>query len=255
MSLVNICIPTYEMHALGKEFLKKSFDVLCTQTFKDFEIIISDHSQNNDIKDLCEEYVRLLNIKYYKNTEKIGNSSANINNAIKKATGQIIKILFQDDFLYSKTSLEDIVKNFDLQKDHWLVTACTQTKDGVNYILPFYPHYNDKIHIGRNTISSPSVLTIKREGCVFFDENLIQRMDCDYYKRCYDSFGQPKILNTINVVNRIGPHQITNTRITEKLREREYQYLLKKYNEIDRRKYVFLKKIKNRLIEIKKKIY
>ena len=44
-----------------------------------------------------------------------------------------------------------------------MVTASEHSQDGVNFYRPFYPNYNDQIHLGKNTISSPSVLTIKND--------------------------------------------------------------------------------------------
>lgn len=243
--LLSVCIPTYEMNEFGYIFLKHSLDILVKQTFKDFNVVISDHSKTDLIRDLCNEYKDMLDIHYFRNTENIGNSSANINNAIKKAGGKLIKILFQDDFLYGNNSLEDIAKNFDLEKDHWLVTACKQTKDGVTFFRPFYPKYNNKIYLGNNTISSPSVLTIKNNNPLLFDEKLIWLMDCDYYKRCYEAFGKPKIFNSIIVVNRIGDHQVSNTKATKLVRENEYDYILKKYSKKDNISTRFMEKYKN----------
>jgi len=182
------------------------------------------------IKNLCDEYKDKLDIHYHR-TEVVG-SSYNTNNAIRNAQGKLIKILFEDDFLYHENALKDVVENFDLEKDTWMITACEHYKEseGVFY-KPFYPVYNDKIHLGENTISAPSVLTIKNNNPVFFDEKLIWFMDCDYYKRCYEKFGPPKILNKINVVNRIGSHQIINWAATKKVRGEEYVYLLEKYGE------------------------
>ncbi len=227
--LVSICIPTYEMHGLGEMYLKQSFDILLSQTFQDFNVIIYDDSKTSIIKDLCDTYKDRMDINYYRNTENIGNPSTKLNNAIKKASGKLIKILFQDDFLYNEYSLEEIVKNFDLTKDRWLITACEHSEDGIHFSRPFYPRYHDKIYLGNNTISSPSVLTIKNEDPLLFDEKLTWLMDCDYYKRCYGQYGEPKILNTITVVNRIGPYQLSNT-LSEKNKNDEYRYILKKFD-------------------------
>ncbi len=229
MSYVSIVIPTYEMHGLGKDFLRHSFNILKQQTFNDFDVVISDHSKNNDIKDLCDEYRTFFPIIYLRNEEKRGNSPANLNNGLRHATGKLIKILFQDDYLYSNTSLKEIVDCFDLQKDVWLVTACTHTKDGKHFYRPFYPYYNSRIQFGKNTISSPSVLTTKNSDVLLFDENLIWHMDVDYYAQMYKHYGEPRILNTINVVNRVGAHQISSTHTEQRLKEKEYAYILNKY--------------------------
>lgn len=229
MKYLSVCIPTYEMNGLGHVFLKHSFDILTTQTFKDFDVVVSDHSTDTSIQDLCDLYKDKLTIHYYRNTNGIGSSSANINNAITHATGTLIKILFQDDFLFHEKSLEDIVQHFDINTDHWLVTGCIHTADGIHFYRPFVPRYNRSMHLGNNTISSPSVLTIKNEGHLLFDEQLIWLMDCEYYKRLHDAFGAPKIIPTVNAVNRTGTHQVSNTLATKTLRKKEFLYVLQKY--------------------------
>lgn len=229
MRQISICIPTYEMNGLGHVFLRHSFEILKNQTFKDFDVVVSDHSKDNLIQNLCEEYKNTLDISYHRNTTNFGSSSANINNAIKNAHGTLIKVLFQDDFLYSPHSLEDIVTNFDTTKDMWLVTPSEHTTDGVHFSRPFFPTYNNNIHLGKNTMSSPSVLTIRNKNPLLFDEKLVWLMDCDYYKRCYNAYGLPKITKEINVVNRTGQHQVSNTVINMAIKIKELLYIRKKY--------------------------
>ncbi|MFZ4499964.1 MAG: glycosyltransferase family 2 protein [Minisyncoccia bacterium] len=230
MPTISICIPTYEMKGLGTKFLRESFDILTQQTFKDFDIVISDHSKDDSIKNLCEEYSPILTIHYYRNDENRGSSSANINNAIRHATGGLIKILFQDDFLFHERALEEIVEHFDIQKDHWLLTGCTHSCDGVHFFNPLFPKVNSISSLWIKTVySSPSTLTIKNTAPLLFDESLLWLMDSDYYRRYHDTFGEPKILKTINVVNRVGAHQITNSLATENIKRDEYVRVLKKH--------------------------
>jgi glycosyltransferase involved in cell wall biosynthesis len=231
MKLLSVCIPTYEMHGKGVEFLEFNFKILEIQTFKDFDVIISDHSLTDDIQQLCEKYKSTLDIKYFRNTEKRGSQSPNINNAIRHSDSKLIKVLFQDDFLFSENSLEITVNHFNLEKDKWLVSRCQHSMDGTNFIRDFIPRYNHNIHLGINTISSPSVLTILNETPLLFDENLINLMDCDYYKRCYIKFGEPKILKVITVVNRMGDHQATHTIVNEELNNKEVIYVKEKFKD------------------------
>jgi glycosyltransferase involved in cell wall biosynthesis len=126
------------MKGKGVEYLEYSFNILYSQTYSNFEIVISDHSQSNDIELLCEKYSQMMRINYIKNKNKRGNSSANINNAIKNAKEDIIKILFQDDFLYDEYSLEKQIECF---KNDWLVTAfCHYNCLDINKTL--YPQYH-----------------------------------------------------------------------------------------------------------------
>ena len=52
--MLSIATPTYESFGRGIEFLKTQFDKYLEQTFKDFEVVISDHSKNNEIEKFCD---------------------------------------------------------------------------------------------------------------------------------------------------------------------------------------------------------
>jgi len=221
---ITVVIPTYEMRGMWKQYLKRNLDILAKQTYKDFDVVVSDdstHFVQSTIELMCKSYPF---VTYVRNQGEKGISS-NLNNAIKHATGNKIKILFQDDFLLGDDALQDIALNF---KGNWMVTACEHSPDGVNMVRPFYPKYNDDIINGNNTISSPSVLTILNQDPLLFDENLNMFMDCDYYRRCYDKFGEPTIMNIINVVNTVGEHQESLNIKPEKIQE-EKKYIKKKY--------------------------
>ena len=104
----SICIPTYEMKGLGSSYLKSTFENLAIQSFTDFEVVISDHSVDDAIKDVSVAFEKSFAIHYIKNTSSRGSSSANINNAIKSARGLWIKVLFQDDYLLGSNALQII---------------------------------------------------------------------------------------------------------------------------------------------------
>lgn len=246
----SICIPTYEMGGFGVEFLRFNFKTFKQQCFSDFEVVISDHSQNDEIKNLCENTD--LDIKYFKNEEKIGNSSANLNNAIKKSNGKWIKVLFQDDFLYGKSALKDlsdfIKENFQIYSENcdengicsennvddvgWVVTGSEHTMDGNHLLKPYEPNWSlEAIHKGHNTISSPSVLCFKNEkkNNSYFDEELNWLMDVDYYHTLYLKYGEPKIMKKINAVNRVWQGSVTSG-LSQETKDKELDYFQKKIN-------------------------
>jgi hypothetical protein len=225
----SIAIPTYEMKGHGEEFLNFSLQILSNQTFKDFEVVVSDHSKDFVIKKLCEKWSDKLNIKYFENTYKFGGSSPNINNAISKSNGEWIKLLWQDDFLYENNSLEILKDHIEKNCCNWIATGCEHSFDGKNMYRPFYPSWTDDIYLGNNRISSPSVITIKNiDSKYYFNENLIWLMDVEYYKRMYDTYGEPSYLNSINVVNRTWSHQLSNT-ISEEVKNKEVEMLKEIY--------------------------
>lgn len=192
--LISICIPIYDMPN-GDFFLKRCIDSIMTQTYKNYEIVIT----------------------------KDGKMAENTNSAMKKAKGDLIKILYMDDYLNNKDSLQDIVDSF---KGDWLVTGCIHD-NGVLY-SPHFPKYNDQIHLGQNTIGSPSVLTLRKGLDMNFDETMTWLLDCDLYRRLHDKYGEPDILNSVNVTIGCGIHQATH-RMGDQVKEDEYQYMTQKY--------------------------
>jgi hypothetical protein len=220
MNFFSVAIPAYEMHGKGSDFLEFSFSKLEFQSFKDFEVVVSDHSLNNDIKLLCERWKDKLNIKYVLNTENRGNSSANLNNAIKHCSGSWIKILFQDDFLYCENSLNTIYESIK-DSDFWVVNGSIHSTDQLNFFNKFTPSWSDNLHLGINTISSPSVVCFKNlKNNIIFDSSLIWMMDIDYYLRMNDRFGNPKIITSTITVNRLWENQLSNT-ITQETKKKE----------------------------------
>ena len=229
---VSICIPTYEMKGFGANYLDHSLSVLEKQTYQNFEVIISDHSTTPLIENVCKKYQSKFDIKHFYNDYGRGVSSCNINTAMKQSSGDVIKILFQDDFLYDNKSLETMLVHLAGNHNHWLVTACCHSKDDLKLYNPFYPKYHDNIHYGENTISSPSVLMMYKDDLILFDENLFWLMDVEYYKRLYDKFGLPSICNFIIVVNREHNNQVSNTIATQQVKNNEFEYINKKYKNI-----------------------
>ena len=83
MTKVSIAIPTWEINGRGAEFLNDLIRTIVIQTLTDYEIIVSDHSEDNAVKNVVKSYESQgINIKHVRNNEKRGNSPANTNAAI-----------------------------------------------------------------------------------------------------------------------------------------------------------------------------
>lgn len=235
----SVAIPTWEINGKGVEYLDFSFSRLAQQTFKDFEVVVSDHSINDDIRDLCKDWKRWLNLQYHRNEEGRGRIAPNLNNALRHCTGHYVKTLFQDDFLYDENSMR-IVKdaifgdyfNYFESEVRWLVTGCCHTKDGETLYDQMVPSYNHNIHLGHNTISCPSVLTIKNDTeTLAFDESYNWLVDCVYYKDMYNSFGLPKVVTDVCVVNRDAEVRTTNM-LSEQQKQEEITRAKNKYDAV-----------------------
>jgi glycosyltransferase involved in cell wall biosynthesis len=227
----SVAIPTYEFQGKGTKYLTRNFEILSRQTFKNFEIIVSDDSKNSEIKNLCDEWSDVLNITHYFNPPHNYNShSPNINNALSKCSGEWVKILFQDDFLYDEKSLETqyeiINKNENL---YWFFTKFYHSSDDGDLYNLYTPRWNDDVWSGDNTLGGPSGLTVKNERIPKFDESLIFLMDCDFYQKLFLQFGAPRIFEEITVVNKSGSDQLTHT-IEESTKLKDLKIVKQKYD-------------------------
>lgn len=178
------------------EFLKRSIDSIEKQTYTDYEIIFS----------------------------KRGAMAENTNYGIKRAKGDIIKILFSDDYLAHENALQVIVDNF---KGGWLATACMHD-NGSEIGNHHYPRWNPEIYKGINTLGSPSAIAFENKDPLMFDEKLNWIIDCEWYMRMFDKYGNPSIINDVNVVIGIGDHQTTST-LPDEIKQKEVEYLINKY--------------------------
>lgn len=185
---ISIVIPIHDMKG-GDFFLWRSINSIMEQSFKDYEIVI--------VRD--------------------GKMAENTNSGIKRARGELIKILYLDDYLAHKDALKEIVDTFN-DDCKWLVTGCKADKAQ----MPHFPTFG--VGDTDNHIGSPSVLTIRNNLGIYFDENMSWLLDLDYYKRLYAKYGAPSIINTVNVIIGTGDHQMTNI-LTYEEKKAEEEYL------------------------------
>src|SRR3990167_9957702 len=207
-----IAIPTHEMEN-RTFFFKRCLDSLWGQTFQDFEIVVTDNSDDNMIKDICGHYGGW--IRYYKNKRK--GMPQNTNEAIKKSEGELIKILYMDDYLLHDKVLEEIADKFE---KGWLICGADNNSS---------PRWTGDIHTGNNKLGSPSALTIENKKPLFFDEKLTWLLDADLYRRYYEKYGEPTIMHGKHIGIGIGSHQLTHL-ISDERKLSEGDYLMKKYN-------------------------
>ncbi len=233
MPKVSICVPTWESYGYAKAFTVDLFESIRKQDFSDYEVCVSDHSLNEDVLEVCEEYANYFEIKYFKNEEDLGNGPANTNSAIEMASGEIVKVMFQDDFFFSEKALSLIYESLSSSDKMWLVNGCNHFQQNTFY-NEMTPRWNDDIIRGVNTISSPSVLSFKTNVEEKFDPNLKMMMDCDLYYNLYSKYGDPLILNDVLITNRVHQNQISSLYVNQNDYEQNFKnevdYCLQKYN-------------------------
>lgn len=202
MTKISIAIPTYEMNGSGAYYFEELLKTIRAQDFHDYEVCISDHSKNDEILGVCEEYANYFTIKYYKNENKRGNCSANANSSVEMCEGEITKIIFQDDLFVDESALSKIKEVFDCNETSWCFNGFSHTKDGKNYFRTMIPKWTDMVLEGRNLLGNPSGVSLLTKKFVGFDENLTLLMDTDFYHRMRYQNGMPSIIEDCLTSNR-----------------------------------------------------
>ena len=239
----SICIPTYEMHGKGCEFLSMlldSIEQLSIDETDRIEVVVSDHSINSDIDELSSAYnikwclyFKHLSINYVVNHDNRGSSSANLNNAMRLATGDVIKPMFQDDFFFNKNTLKHIKDKLFPNRGFvikWgMVGFNHKVPPSLQYINARIPYYNPMIIKGNNTMGSPSGLFFFGWDIVYgFDEKMRWLMDCELYYRLYEEVGEPIIISQTCVTNTLWDGQLSNV-LTDQEKAADYKYIGEKH--------------------------
>lgn len=202
MSEISVCIPTYEYNGEGVKYLDELFESLSTQTFQDFDVVISDHSQDELIINYCRDTEYNFEITYIQNSNGRGYQSTNTNCALENAEGKILKIIYQDDLFVDDQALEKIKNAFDETNCKWLFHGFTHTTDGIETHRDCVPRWTDMMLEGRNLLGSPSCVAMLNECKMYMDENIKLLIDTELYHRMRMEHGVPEIISDILIANR-----------------------------------------------------
>lgn len=228
MKRFSICIATYEMGGYGFTFLDQLLTELKMQSMQDFEIVISDQSTDNKVLEVCQKHSTLLDIKYFKYFYNRGKAAANINRAMEYASGEIIKILYQDDFFVDIDALSKIDNEFR-NGAKWVVNGFTHSEDKKTFFNTRIPFYQDAVIIGENSIGNPSNFAILSSERLYMDESILYVVDCEFYYRAKQKLGLPTIVRDILVCARHHPVSAVDNPSFYQLKDPEVEYCLKKH--------------------------
>ena len=175
--MISIVIPYYK-NERSEEYLKRCLTSIEQQTYKDYEIVVS---------------------------EVGGGASKNVNAGVGKSNGDIVKILCMDDYFTDSNSLQSIADNFS---GEWMVHGVSNNK---------LPYYTGDILQGNNKLGGLSSIVFKKDCFIPFDESLVWLFDCKWHKQMYDKYGEPKIVNGDIVTIQEGGDQATS-KITKEIK-------------------------------------
>ncbi len=233
MSKISICCPVYTMkNKTAERFLVEYLSHLMYQTFKDFDVVISDQSESDNLKIICDTFSHVLDIKYIKNTSNKKNAANNVNNAVKHATGEIIKLLYMDDYFVDQDALLKISNAFDNNPDgKWFISGFTHSnEDRTQFFDTRHPWYENKYVNGDNTTGNPSNYAVRNNCALEMDDDLLWIVDGEYFYRSYFYHGDPIKLDDVLVCFREHGSSAFRDPKFQELDARERQYCIDKYN-------------------------
>ena len=229
VSRVSIVIPCYEMHGKGAEYLQCALHSIFLQTWKHVEVVVADNAQDGSITEVVDRWRHLLPIVHIRPGTR--RSTDTLNAGIRAATGDVVRILFQDDLLFGPNSLGQMIQEFH-RGARWCVGRHMHLIDG-RLVQPLTPFASTAMAYGVNTIGPPSVLSFVNTPPLVFNEDLVWLMDCEYYLRLLERYGPPACIPHFNTIIRIGDHQLTN-HIPDQVRSREADIVLDSHPEYRR---------------------
>lgn len=181
---VSICIPAYKQPKL----LKTAIESVLMQSFTNFEIIISDDTPDDSVKQIVDQF-KVDSIRYFKNEKPLG-SPENWNNAIRHAKGVYIKILHHDDHFTTKDALEKFVTAFSSSPSADLAFCYSDIffkKINEHYLHKQSTAQLKRLQIQpeflffRNVIGAPSAVMFKNDKSILFNKEFKWLVDVEFY--------------------------------------------------------------------------
>ena len=184
---VSICIPAYKQ----PESLRRALISVCKQDFLDFEVVITDDTQDESVKNMVDEFSSKIKIKYFKNSP-CKSTPENWNEAIRRASGEYIKILHHDDWFLEEYSLSEMVSLLDNHHDStFAFCACVNVdiQSGTKKVhapaatqIEMLQADSTCLFFG-NFVGAPSVTIYRRKPDLFYDFHLKWLVDVEFYIR------------------------------------------------------------------------
>jgi glycosyltransferase involved in cell wall biosynthesis len=167
----------------------RCLESILKQDYKSVEVIISDDSPDEDIKQVIQPFSAQLNISYFHNQPALG-SPKNWNAALDKGKGAYLLLMHQDDWFHAPDALSALLKaSVEHNADFVFCQNTAIDEDGKKIILQARPQLLRTMASHPNhlllaqVIGPPSNTLLKRSVATRYDEKFIWLVDVDYYSR------------------------------------------------------------------------
>src|SRR5215470_10065074 len=130
---LSVGLPVYN----GEKYLTESIESLLGQSYKDFELIISDNASTDSTADICRRYANQdSRIRYIRQPRNIG-LAPNHNFVVDQSHGEFFKWAASDD-LYGRELLQSCIDALDQHPDVVLAHSWTAAIDSAGKVIQAY---------------------------------------------------------------------------------------------------------------------
>lgn len=231
---ISLCIPAYQRPAL----LKKLLDSVCTQSFRDFELLINDNSPDDSVKELVDTFSGRLAISYQKNIPAVS-AVENCIRLMRRASAPWIKIMHDDDWFANENALAlfaDAAKHSG--KDFLFCATNRVSLDNDKITEELFTGMRKKILedslsglLYNNVIGHPSAVMHRKDNDIEYDPTFNWVLDIDFYMRYIEAHNGYYYIPEKLVNIGVGPGQETNKyHKNPRVEIPEYFRLLEKYD-------------------------
>jgi glycosyltransferase involved in cell wall biosynthesis len=209
---ISICIPAYKR----ADFLQRLLDSIAMQNFRDFEVVVTDDSPGQEVEKLCNGYKDRFELHYHRNSQTLG-TPENWNESIRRAKGEWIKLMHDDDWFSDADALQHFNKAIKSNPDStFLFSGYTNIyleKNNSKEISINGYRYKQLVKdpvtlFSSNVIGPPSVIIHRNDANIVYDKNLRWLVDIDYYIRFLEKTKPIYIPQSLINVG-IGKEQVT----------------------------------------------
>jgi len=209
---VSICIPTYNQPT----FFKRLLSSIEQQTYRNIEIIVSDDSNNAEVQQVCDAFQHRLDIQYFHHAPAL-KTPRNWNFALDKATGDLLMLIHQDDWLASKESIAQYVTAFEqYPKANFIFSKNTpklldgstvEIKTNYDYIKRLGT--NPYLLVKNYVVGPPSNIMVRKSVQTRYEERFIWLVDVDYCVRTIEQGNSIHYIDERLVYIGMHPEQTT----------------------------------------------
>jgi len=214
---ISICIPAYKR----VHYLRRLLDSIGFQSYKNFEVVITDDSPDDQVEKLVHSYLQTLPVKYFRNEKSLG-TPENWNEAIRKSSGDWIKIMHDDDWFADKNSLQKfadaIAANEDKRFFFSAYVIIHEQENNRKEIIRLSRTDENKLKgsslylFRKNYIGNPSCTLFRKDPAIVFDNRFQWVVDFEFYIRFLNKYKNDFVYINDTLVNiSVNQSQVTKS--------------------------------------------